>query len=381
MLAQSPIAGDARVLREAVCLRDAGHEVTLVGRAVPADASLPDGVQVRDAGRSAGLGSATGPSGGAASTVLPASGRRAARWALLPEHRDRVEADWRASAARLVANLESDVVHAHDRNTLELGGRVSTERSVPLVYDAHELWSHRGLPGRPTPLATRRATAVETRWGRHASLVLTVSDGIADVLRSRGLDPVVVVRNTFPTCDRQPGGARPVSPSLVYAGRIGAGRDVEALVATAHGDMQVLLVGPTDPHYAARLRPPPGVEIRPAMPVDDIDPLYRARGIAAVTLTDSCLNHRLSLPNKLFHAVRAGVPVVAADLPELRRVVRRHDLGELYRSGDAESLATAAAQVRDRYDTLLASVAAARPELSWEHDAAVLLDGYATLRR
>jgi glycosyltransferase involved in cell wall biosynthesis len=376
MLAQSPVAGDARVLREAVCLRDAGHEVTVVGRAVPAGARLPDGVHVVDAGRAAGLG------GGAAPVGLPALARGAARWAFLPEHRNRVEAAWRASAARLVADLDADVVHAHDRNTLALGGRVSTQRSVPLVYDAHELWSHRDLPGRPTPLGTRRATAAETRWARHASLVLTVSEGIADVLRSRGASPVAVVRNTFPAQagpDSRDGA--PVQPSLVYAGRIGAGRDLETLMAAAAGSGPLLLVGPTDPHYAARLRLPPSVEVQPPLPVDELDVLYRERGIAAVTLTDGCLNHRLALPNKLFHAVRAGVPVVAADLPEMRRVVQEHDLGELYRPGDAGSLAAATVRVRERYDALLASVAAARPALSWDHDAAVLLAGYATLGR
>lgn len=384
MLAQSPVAGDARVLREAECLRDAGDQVTVVGRAVPLSAVLPEGVCILDAGRSAGLGAAPAPPRVASSPALPQLAREVARWSLLPEHRERVEGAWRASAAQIVADIDADVVHAHDRNTLALGRRISSERSVPLVYDAHELWSHRGLPGRPTPLATRRATAAETNWARHSSLVLTVSEGIAEVLRSRDLHPVVVVRNTFPSRGGRPDdahcGPRAASPSLVYAGRIAPGRDVETLVAAAGGDMHVLLVGPSDPYYAARLRPTPAVEMRAAVPVDDLDALYRDRGIAAVTLTDTCLNHRLALPNKLFHAVRAGVPVVAADLPEMRRIVLGYDIGELYRPGDVSSLVRATQRVRARYDALIASVRAARPALSWERDAAVLLDGYSALR-
>ena len=381
MLAQSPVAGDARVLREAVTLRDVGHAVTVIGRAVPPGGSLPDGVQVLDAGRSGGLGSSDARSAGSRAGVTALAGR-AARWMLLPEHRNRVETSWRASAARLVEGLDADVVHAHDRNTLALGDRLSRERSIPLVYDAHELWSHRGLPGRPTPLGTRRATAAETRGARHASLVLTVSEGIADVLRSRGVHTVAVVRNTFPAREaprRRSDAPRPSRPGLVYAGRIGAGRDVGTLAAVSALGEQVMLVGPVDPYYASRLRLPPGVEVESSMPVDDLDDLYRRRGIAAVTLSDGCLNHRLALPNKLFHAVRAGVPVVAADLPEIGRLVREHDLGELYRPGDAAAMVAATERVRARYDELLVAVAVARSSLSWEVDAAVLLDGYSRL--
>jgi glycosyltransferase involved in cell wall biosynthesis len=115
--------------------------------------------------------------------------------------------------------------------------------------------------------------------------------------------------------------------------------------------------------------------------VDDLDELYRENGAAAVTLRSGPRNHELALPNKLFHAVRAGVPVVAADLPELRRVVTEHDLGELYTPGDAGSIAAATARLSDRYPELVAGVAAARPALSWEHDARVLVDVYADVEQ
>ena len=98
-----------------------------------------------------------------------------------------------------------------------------------------------------------------------------------------------------------------------------------------------------------------------------------------MTLDASCENHRLALRNKLFHAVRAGVPVVAADLPELARVVTERGLGATYRPGDPVSLAAAVADVVCRYPRILAAVADAAPELGWERDALVLLSAYAEL--
>src|SRR5664279_3615515 len=46
-------------------------------------------------------------------------------------------------------------------------------------------------------------------------------------------------------------------------------------------------------------------------------------------IQDSTLNHRLSTPNKLFEALAAGVPIVASDLPELRRIVMEDPAGPL----------------------------------------------------
>ena len=78
-----------------------------------------------------------------------------------------------------------------------------------------------------------------------------------------------------------------------------------------------------------------------------------------MTLAAGSANHELALPNKLFHAVRAGVPVVAADLPEIRRTVLRYGFGELYRPGDATSLAAATLRVARRLPELTAAARAA----------------------
>lgn len=98
-----------------------------------------------------------------------------------------------------------------------------------------------------------------------------------------------------------------------------------------------------------------------------------------VTHSDQWENHRLALPNKLFHAVRAGVPVVATDVGELAKMVRRHGLGTLYRPGDAASLVDAVERAVADYPGLCEAVRAAAPELSWEADAARLLALYERL--
>ena len=374
MLVQSPVAGDSRVLREATALVAAGHAVHIVGRDVPADLTPPHGVTVESVGATRGLRPG---SSRPARDPLPI---RVARWMLLPEHRSRVERAWTRAAAKHVAKrLRADVIHAHDFNTLQLGAGLADRWDARLIYDAHELWFGRALPGRPTPAGRRRGAALERRLAARAQAVLVVSEAIANRMRASGLPNVRVVRNTFTLDTRTPD--QPIrSPSgVVYAGRIGAGRDLETVRTAARRlvPFQTVLVGSLEPGYAVPAVD--GLSVLPSTSLEGVDRIYRELGIAVVPLSDRCDNHRLALPNKLFHAVRAGVPVVAADLPAIRELMTEHHLGTLFRPGDPGSLVDAVHELVASYPRHLEAVRAARLDLNWAVDARVLVKAYEDL--
>ncbi|MBS2966043.1 glycosyltransferase [Actinocrinis puniceicyclus] len=382
MLVTSDVAHDARVLREARSLADQGHAIHVLGKDVPAGWTPPPGVTVRSVSGGSGLKPAGAGGQGRGPGIAAGALGRAARWMLLPRHRQRVWRTWCERARAEARTLGFDVVHAHDFNVLRLGAQLASDKGARLVYDSHEWWSGRERHGRPTPLERARERRAERRIVARADAVLTVSDGIAQRLgRWRG-GPVIVVRNTFPS-RKEPAGAAtlPDRPrGAVYAGRIGPARDIETLLAAAAPlRLDTVLVGKAEREFLGRLRVCDGsVRIEPARPVDEVDEVLRRVGISVVTLTDTCENHRLALPNKVFHAVRAGVPVVAADLPELRRLVTNHGLGALYRPGDAASLRTALEQVIWDYPAYCERVAQARDELSWDQDAKALIGVYAS---
>lgn len=379
MLVITTVATDTRVVREAATLAEAGHKVHIIGRCVPDEWAPPPGVTVSSVGAVSMFQRAGAPVG--AGRRLPPH-LRVARWILLPQHRASAFAAW-ARAARIDAGARHfDIVHAHDFNTLELGAELARDHGVPLVYDTHELWTGRPRVGRPTPVLAAHDAKVEGQLGCRAAAVITVGSGVADALRRRyGWSHVTVVRNTFPAGTVAGDVPVPAVPTgAVYAGRIAPFREIETIVRAARtlGDFRTTLVGPSDETYLAALDRGP-VQVLSTLPVDDVDALLRRSGLALVTHSDRWENHRLAMPNKLFHAVRAGVPVVATDVDELARVVREHDLGTLYRPGDPASLAAAINEARARYADLVVSVRAAEQLLSWEHDAKVLLDLYETL--
>ena len=376
MLVATSLASDTRVLREAVTLARAGHAVHVIGKQVPAGWQPPDGVSASSAGASSVFRAEGSPSLAGRRLSPPA---RVARWLLLPTHRNSAFGRWAAAAGADAAGRDFDVVHAHDFTALEVGADLAAARGVPLVYDSHELWSGRPRIGRPTPLQARLEHAVEARLGGAAVAVITVGDGVARALRAAyGWRHVTVVRNTFPLPDHVPV-APPHPVGAVYAGRLAPYRELEAIAgASRRLELPITLVGPADETWLAGFDPGRAL-VRAPLPVDDVDALLTGAGLALVTHSDRWANHRLAMPNKLFHAVRAGVPVVATDVGELGALVREHGVGELYRPGDAVDLARAVEAACAGYPRLVAAVRAAAPALSWERDAAALLGVYERL--
>ncbi len=376
MLVATSVATDTRVLREARTLVEAGNSVHIVGRSVPEGFDAFEGITVSSVGSS----SAFRPEGQAS-----LSGRkltapvRFARWVLLPHHRRSTFSRWAAGAREDARAREFDVVHAHDFTALEVGESLAREHEVPLVYDSHELWS--GLPRehRPTPLADRRERRLESALGGRAAAVLTVCDGVADALRRQyGWRNITVVRNSFPVRLETPADLH-TPTGLVYAGRVAAFRELETISAASHHvALPITVVGPADETFLTSFEPG-RLDVRPALPLEGASELIQAAGLALVTHSDKWENHRLAMPNKLFHAVSLGVPVVATDVGELARMVRQHSLGTLYAPGDAGALIRAVGEAVAGYEGFRTAVEAARKELSWSSDAARLLEVYAKL--
>jgi glycosyltransferase involved in cell wall biosynthesis len=376
MLVWTGVATDTRVLREARALVVAGHTVHVVGRGVPDDFVPPDGVTVASAGRP--------PAAQTRGRDLTAP-ERAARWALLPVHVGRRLAAWQAQTEALARQWADhggrpDVVHAHDFTALPVGARLAEEWGVPLVYDTHEYWVGRPVEGRPAPLRRRREARLEAALGARAAAVVTVGEGVARTLRADHPDwpQVVVVHNTFPArSDDTPVASPP--RGFVYAGRLAADRELE-VIAAASADIpgEVLVRGPGDAEWLSRFDPG-RARVEAAAPLDVVDAELVAAGAALVTHSDRWPNHRLAMPNKLFHAVSLGVPVVATDVGELGAAVRRHGLGTTYRPGDAADLVRACRELAAGHAEAVARVRSARAALSWEHDAAELVGVYASL--
>jgi glycosyltransferase involved in cell wall biosynthesis len=369
MLLHKSVEWDSRVRREASTLARAGHEVIVLELApVPPGARL-DGFARR-------------------SVSPPAWMRRRLPFQLY-------RAAFLAWFVAGIVRARPQVVHAHDAAMLlpgVLGARLTGAR---LVYDSHELAT--SVPYRERAWALFVA-GIERLVVPRCAAVITVSDGIAERLheRYRLTRRPTVVRNVSALSPDGQGGLRArlgideQTPLVLHQGAPAPARGCEVLVAAvaALPAVHLAFLGDAEPGYAEELRrtiAAHGVSERvtllPGVALADLLAHTAEADVGVTLLQDTCLNHRLALPNKLFEYIAAGVPVVAAALPETQRLVETYGVGTCVAPADPVGLAEAlqATLHGPRDPQLRERLARAARELSWEREQERLLELYGRL--
>jgi glycosyltransferase involved in cell wall biosynthesis len=370
MLLHKSVQFDSRVRREASALAHDGHEVTVLELApVPPAGTLMDGFRRR-------------------SVQPPAWLKRR-----LPFHLYRIA--FLTSFVKGITRERPDVVHAHDAAMLLpgiIGARLTGAR---LVYDSHELAT--SVPYRDRAWAAF-VSGIERLVVPRCAALITVSEGIAWRLRERyGLarTPCVVRNVSALAADGRPGlrrrlGLAAEAPLVLHQGAPAPARGCEVLVEAVDRlpGVHLAFLGDPEPGYAALLRRfiaerdlQARVRLLPGVPLEDLLAHTAEADVGVTLLQDTCLNHRLALPNKLFEYIAAGVPVVAAALPETQRLVETHGVGWCARSDDPLAVAGAlSAALREPPDAgLRERLQLAGQELCWEREQERLLELYRSL--
>lgn len=396
MLLRNLFVRDARVLREARELARAGHEVTVIALHA---GDLPeredrDGFRILRAVRAGRLAGPTilGASGSGAAAP-GTSGRRSRRPAAAVWLRDALLDRGMTRAAR---SATADVYHAHDLTTLAAGARAAHANGARLVYDAHELYTELSGLGDGERERWRR---LERRLIGQADAVVVPSPSRGDALVERyGIPQPAVVMNCpprgplpDPTTSPLAGVRRGGELLLVYAGGFIAGRGLENLVAAAHMLPVTRLVmigwGPVEPQLRAMAGRPgvrDNVTFFGAVDPDEVVALAAGGDVGLAPYLPVGLNNVLAAPNKLFEYLHAGLAVAASDLPDIRRIVTEHQVGELFDAADPSSIAAAVRRLTafpDRLRTTRAKASEAAERFTWEAQAAVLLELYERLER
>jgi glycosyltransferase involved in cell wall biosynthesis len=274
------------------------------------------------------------------------------------------------------------ILHCNDYNTMWVGVAAKLLWGAAVVYDSHELWPDRN--GRSEPRAW--LLACEALFVRMADQVLTTSPAHAEAIAARYRRPApIVVRNVS---DRSVDGERPSElprNSIVYAGAVTTGRGleqaIEALPNAAGVGLEVL--GPGREQFRRgllALAESAGVadrfELAPAVPPAELIPRIAGAAAGLALIQPICRSYELSLPNKLFDYLAAGLPVLASDLPEIGRFVADSGLGLVVPPTDTDAIAAAMLELTDpvRSRTFRRAVTEARAELSWERERARLVD-------
>lgn len=352
----------ARVDRSARTLAEAGCEVVLIAIK---DAETP-AFEQRD---------------GYVVKRVELASRRWPRWTRPARF---VEAVWRTYRAARAE--DADVYNARDIYPLFVTWAAARRARAAFVYDSDELNLYRNWPWAKTWWWKVFAKAYEGFFIRRTSLNITSDEGRADILvREYGIKRPVVVLNVPDVTDRpRPDAAwreqatKGQEHLLLYTGGLVANRGLLELVDALEQlpGFALAFVGPghLSDAIAARIveRGLSGrAEVYAPVPFERLMPITASADAMLIPIVGSCLSYRYAAPNKLFESMIAGVPVVAADLPDMAAIVRAESVGTLI--ADPTDPSSTAAAVRELFygDEPLADIgerarASALRRYNWE---------------
>jgi glycosyltransferase involved in cell wall biosynthesis len=370
---------ESRLLKTALTLAADGHAVTVVafaGDGLPDAATLAERVELRRIVLDRRIATGLSPLPGVArAAILRAAGLSpgAETLPVTPARGlDRVRAPirrgleilatvrrggaWAAAVAE--AAPAAEVVHAKALIALPVAreaARRTAGRRGRFVYDVADLHTESArlvkLPGVLRALVRRR----EGRWVREAAGVLAATPAMAaEVARRFGVPAPVVLLNCPPAwrpstpgpirserlatalATRTGEASETTGPIVLYQGAFRVDQGIEELVAAidqpafaARGAVAVFLgFGHLEAWLRAEAARRPGrMAVLPAVPEGELLDWTAGADVAFVGAPPRTVNQRLTLPNKLFQALMAGVPIVVGTGTEHCRLARAENVG------------------------------------------------------
>ena len=290
----------------------------------------------------------------------------------------------------------TDILLSNDTDTLVSNFLASKIRCKPLVFDAHEMFPE-------VPELVNRGF-VKQFWTKIENWIFpklkhsyTVCQSIADIYKDKYSIEMKVVRNipfaiteniTSDNSIKEKNefkGKNELFPEhndryiLLYQGAVNLGRGIEWVINTmpfldeyvfyiaGDGDkMQEMQKQVTEMGISDR------VKFLGRIPFEKL-PAYTACADIGISLLENRgLNYFYSLPNRIFDFIRKNIPILATDFPEIRKIIEHYQIGELV---DDYSPAHLAATIRrmTAKGKNPEGFAKANTELTWENEANIVL--------
>ena len=286
---------------------------------------------------------------------------------------------------RAARKHDYDVMHANDVNTLPQA--IGAARGTKIVYDSHEVQTDR------TGYGSMQGKL--ERWLlRFVDQTIVENDTRADYHQKLyGTRPSVL--HNYPFYEPIVPQPRPLreelalaqdEPILLYQGGIQEGRGLERLIEAMPFIDRGTLIFVGDGklkgklmQLAAQSSEKSRIRFIEKVPLAELPSYTAAATVGFQVLQNVCFNHYSASSNKLFEYMAALIPVIAADLPEIRRVVETEGVGLIVDVESPQSIATAVNRlVKDESlrRAMQERASVARRQYNWEQEKGRLLAVY-----
>ena len=276
------------------------------------------------------------------------------------------------------------ILLANDLDSLLPFYLVSKLKGLPLVFDSHEIYSE--LPSlRNRPKTKRVWKTLEKFLVPKIKYFYTVSDGYANWFRTEyGANPAVIrnVPNRTKLNDKQDFifFRLPENPNnekiVLYQGVINPSRGIDKMIEvfqyTTNCQFWIAGEGPKKEEYeqlVKNLNLSNRIHFLGNIPPKTLKTITPLADVGMSMEEDLGLSYRYALPNKLFDFIQARVPILATNLPEIKKTVEDYKVGKVIENHDPKHLANKLQEMlNEGKKSYQENLSKAANELCWENE-------------
>ena len=289
------------------------------------------------------------------------------------------------------------ILLANDLDSLLPFYLVSKIKKLPLVFDSHEIFSE--LPSLQNRPKTKKVWKTLERFlVPKIKYFYTVSNGYANWFRTEyGANPAVIrnVPNRTKLNDKQDSifFRLPENPTndkiLLYQGAINMSRGIDKMIEAFKyiNNCQFWIAGegPKKKEYEQMVKDldlTNQIHFLGNIPPKTLKTITPLADVGMSMEEDLGLSYRYALPNKLFDFIQAGVPILATNLPEIKKMIEEYKVGKVIDNHEPKHLAKKLQEIlnegKNCYQENLANAA---NELCWENEEHKLKEIFGQLKK
>ena len=270
---------------------------------------------------------------------------------------------------------KKNLLFSNDLDTLLPNYLLSLLQQKTLVFDSHELFSE--IPELVTkPRIKNFWLYLEKKLIPKLKNVITVSNSIKNhYLNLYGVS-ATVVRN-IPKIQKIEPKEFDVNTDekkiILYQGAVNIGRGIELMIDTMPLLDKYLFIVIGDGDILKELKEKVKlqnlnnkVKFLGKKSPEELKKLTLSASIGMSLEEDLGLNYRYALPNKVFDYLHANIPVIIADLPEMRALIEKYSIGEILTERSPEVLAKTIMQMATK--SYAKELLIAKEKLNWNNE-------------
>ncbi|MBI5538688.1 MAG: glycosyltransferase [Bacteroidia bacterium] len=244
---------------------------------------------------------------------------------------------------------KANIFLANDLDSLYANYLASKIRKKILVYDSHEYFTEvPELIGRN--FARNFLLRIEKRIVPKLKYCYTVCQSLSDEYFNRYKVRFSVVRNVPTKYTNSIKLNKKIFPEgkkiIIYQGALNIGRGIETVIKAVKFIENVYFVIIGDGDIREHLKElvlsedvSEKVFFTGKIPLEELREYTMSANLGISLEENMGLNYYYSLPNKIFDYIQAGIPVLASDFPEMKRIVENYNVGKCTLEKDPKMLA------------------------------------------